>query len=383
MSRGKRPGRWALFAFCAIDRRTAQVWLDQRCAAGWRLCEIRLGLLARFARDDRGIPRGCVRLQPARWEAEDSRRWTDAGWERTAQARGMDLFTSRPGILPVMPEEDSWEDYEAARRPAVRSAWGTALAVLLTAVWSGWLGWSALLLYNTRLAAGLALLLIDILLAAFGISAGRSRRLRQKALRQGGEMPAAPLWAARLRYGCRAALWLLVGALAVLNGAQAAQMRGNGPFPVRPLVETAELGLTGTGSAYARTGSSVLVSWVQTEALLRVDGVAAGTVVCDRYCCSSRPAASLLAALLRAEEAAGRTLHLLERHSGLSWEEMPPEQGRAWTAQDGGRTCLLVQEGNAVALIEAECPLTAPETVALLRERLFGTPDREGGGERP
>lgn len=367
MSKGRV--RWALFAFCAIDRGTAQRWLDQICAAGWRLCEIRMGLFARFERDDRNMPRCCVRFQPARWGEEDCGRWADAGWERTAQVRGMDLFTSRPGILPVMPEEDPMEDYEAARRPALRSAWGTALAVLLTAVWSGWLGWSALLLYNARLAAGLILLLTDGLLAVFGISAERSRRLRREALRRGGEMPAAPLRAARLRYGCGAALWLLVGVLAVLNGAQAAQARQNGPAPVRGLA-AAELGLNGTGSAYVRMGGSILVSWVQTVELLREDGVPAGAVVCDLYRCANPAVACLLAASLRAEEAGGRTLHLLERHGGLDWAEAQLEFDRAWAAQDGARTCLLVREGELVGLAEADCVEDASEAAALLRNRL-------------
>ena len=86
--------------------------------------------------------------------------------------------------------------------------------------------------------------------------------------------------------------------------------------------------------------------------------------------------ANVLANVLRAEEAQGRSLHLLERHGALAWSRAELGFDRAWIAQAGERICLLAVEGASVALVEAPGGVNSPEVLALIRARM----EPPGGG---
>ena len=94
------------------------------------------------------------------------------------------------------------------------------------------------------------------------------------------------------------------------------------------------------------------------------------------YRCAGPITARVLANILRAEEAQGRSLHLLERHGALSWSRAELGFDRAWIAQAGERICLLAVEGASVALVEAPGGVNSPEVLALIRARM----EPPGGG---
>lgn len=342
--------RWRLFAFGGTDREAAQLWLDRQNAAGWRLTGLYGGLLARFERDTRNVVRCCVRPWPRRREMREYYQcWADAGWERAAGSWGLEVFQSQPGRWPLEPEYDGNEDQVRLERQSWWSCLGAVLAVLLTLLWNGGLGWSGVLLHDLRLMGTAVLAGIDLLLAGYGISLVRKRR---RAFRGGKTDPSRLLQAARLRYGCGCAVCVLFCGLLLLNGLQAARSEDGGPLTTGPLVTAEELGLE-SGSLYGREGASILAAWSRTQEFLREGDAPVGTVVCDVYRCANEPTARLLAALLRAEEARGRTQHLLERHGGLAWTAAELGLDQSWTAQDGARNCLLAVHGRTVVLLEA------------------------------
>lgn len=358
--------RWRLFAFSGADRAAAQQWLDGQCAAGWRLKGVYGGLLARFEMDARSIPRCCVRPCPTRREVREGyyQRWADGGWERVAGSGGLEIFLAQPGLLPLWPEED--EENAAIRWQARRSCLGAVLTAVLSVFWCGRMGWSAVLLDNLCLAGALTALVLNLLLAGYGLSLlGRGRR--------GSGAPSVR--SARGRYFCGGAAWLLACVLLALNGVQAAGGQPEGaPLTAGPLVRAEELGLEGTGSLYGEQGCSVLAAWSRSQEFLRTGETRA--VVCDVYRCAGPCTARLLAYALQGEEARGRSRHLLERHGALRWERAELGFDRAWLARDGDRTCLLAVEGSSVALVEAPGGVDGPEALALLRARL----ERLGGG---
>lgn len=365
---------WRLFAFGGADRQAAQVWLNAQTAAGWRLKGVYGGLLARFEQDTRNIPRCCVRPWPTRREVQAGyyQHWADHGWERTAGSWGLEIFSAQPGRFPLWPEGDGEEDEASLFRQAWRSCLGAALAAVLSALWCGRLGWSAVLLNDLCLAGAAAALVLNLLLAGYGISL----LIRWNRRCRGGE-PVPSLRGARMRYFCGGAVWLLACVLLLLNGMQALQGSAKGtPQTAGPLVRAEELGLEGAGSLYGQEGRSVLAAWSRTQEFLRAGEAPAGAVVCDVYRCVGPITARVLANILRAEEAQGRSLHLLERHGALSWSRAELGFDRAWIAREGERICLLAVEGASVALVEAPGGVNSPEVLALIRARM----EPPGGG---
>lgn len=361
--------RWRLFAFGGADRAAAQQWLDGHCAAGWRLKGVYGGLLARFEEDRQTILRCCVCPCPTRREVREGyyQRWADGGWERTAGSGGLEIFSAQPGRLPVWPERDRAAEAAGVRRQARRSCLGAALTAVLSALWCGRWGWSAVLLDNLCLAGALAALLLNLLLAGYGLSLlGRRGREGVPSVR-----------AARGRYFCGGAACLLACALLALNGMQAVRGQPVGmPLTAGPLVRAEELGLESAGSLYGEQGRSVLAAWSRSQEFLRA-GEPRG-VVCDVYRCAGPRTARILACVLRAEEAKGRSQHLLERHGALAWSRAELGLDRAWLARDGERVCLLAVEGAFVVLVEAPEVADTPKVLALLQARL----ERLGGGAK-
>ena len=190
---------WRLFAFGGADRQAAQVWLNAQTAAGWRLKGVYGGLLARFEQDTRNIPRCCVRPWPTRREVQAGyyQHWADHGWERTAGSWGLEIFSAQPGRFPLWPVGDGEEDEASLFRQAWRSCLGAALAAVLSALWCGRLGWSAVLLNDLCLAGAAAALVLNLLLAGYGISL----LIRWNRRCRGGE-PVPSLRGARMRYFC-------------------------------------------------------------------------------------------------------------------------------------------------------------------------------------
>ena len=357
---------WRLFAFGGADRRAAQAWLDARSGEGWRLKGIYGGVLARFEEDTRNIPRCCVRPWPTRREVREGyyQRWADGGWERVAGSWGLEIFSARPGCLPLWPEGDMAEDGGLLRQQALRSCLGAALAAVLSIFWCGRLGWSALVLDDLCLAGAAAMLALNLLLAGYGLSLlCRWRRWSR------GEDTVPPVRGARGRFLCGAGVWILACLVLVLNGMQALRGPEEGtPLTAGPLVRAEELGLEGTGSLFGEAGRSSLAAWSRTQEFLRTGETRA--VVCDVYRCAGPLTARALANALRAEEARGRSLHVLERHGALRWERAELGFDRAWLARDGERVCLLAVEGAFVVLLEAPKGAESPQNLVLLQEKL-------------